>query len=44
MMHLKLKKGVGYDLGLQSVEKRLAEKIHQINLPFEDDLKTIEAD
>ena len=38
-------KGVrGHDLGLQRVEKRLAEKITEINLPFEDELKTIEED
>ena len=40
----KVKKGVGYDLGLQTVEKRLAEKISEINLPFEEELKTIEED
>ena len=34
----------GYDPGLQRVEKRLAEKISEINLPFEDELKTIEED
>jgi hypothetical protein len=30
------------DPGLQRVEKRLAEKISEINLPFEEELKTIE--
>jgi hypothetical protein len=40
----KVKKGVGYDSGLQSLEKRLAEKISEINLPFEDELRTIEED
>ena len=34
--------GVGYDPGLQRVEKRLTEKISEINLPFEEELKTIE--
>jgi hypothetical protein len=29
---------------LQRVQKRLAEKISEINLPFEDELKTIEED
>jgi hypothetical protein len=29
---------------LQGVEKRLAEKIFEINLPFEEELKTIEED
>jgi hypothetical protein len=38
----KVKKGVGSDPGLQRVEKRLAEKISEINLPFEDELRTIE--
>jgi hypothetical protein len=38
------KLGVGYDPGLQRVEKRLAEKISEINLPFEEELKTIEED
>jgi hypothetical protein len=32
------------DPGLQRVEKRLAEKICEINLPFEEELKTIEED
>ncbi len=36
--------GVGYDPGLQRVEKRLAEKISEINLPFEQELRTIEED
>jgi hypothetical protein len=36
--------GVGYDPGFQTVEKRLAEKISEINLPFEEELKTIEED
>jgi hypothetical protein len=36
--------GIGYDAGLQRVEKRLAEKISEINLPFEDELRTIEED
>jgi hypothetical protein len=35
----KVKKGgkfrVGYDPGLQRIEKKLAEKISEINLPFE---------
>jgi predicted transcriptional regulator len=39
-----VKSGVVYDPGLQRVEKRLAEKISEINLPFEEDLKTIEED
>jgi hypothetical protein len=38
----KAKFGVGYDPGLQRVEKRLAEKISEINLPFEEELETIE--
>jgi hypothetical protein len=38
----KVKKG-GYD-PLQKVERRLAERISRINLPFEDELKTIEED
>lgn len=33
-----------YDQGLQSVQKRLAEKISEISLPFEDELETIEED
>jgi hypothetical protein len=38
-------KGVlGYDLGLQRAQKRLTEKISEINLPFEDELNTIEDD
>ena len=36
--------GVGYDPGLQRIEKRLAEKISEINLPFEQELRTIEED
>jgi hypothetical protein len=44
----KVKKGVKFgtvsDPGLQRVEKRLAEKISEINLPFEEELKTIEED
>jgi hypothetical protein len=36
--------GAGYDPGLQRVEKRLAEKIAEINLRFEEELKTIEDD
>ncbi len=36
--------GVAYDPGLQRVEKSLAEKISEINLPFEEELKTIEED
>jgi hypothetical protein len=40
----KAKKGVGYDPGLHRVEKRLAEKISEINLPFEEELKAIEED
>jgi hypothetical protein len=39
-----VKKGAGIDPGLQRVEKRLAEKIFEINLPFEEELKTIEED
>ena len=40
----KVKKGgIGYD-PLQKVERRLAERISEINLPFEDELKTIEED
>ncbi|MGC1928851.1 MAG: hypothetical protein WA667_07730, partial [Candidatus Nitrosopolaris sp.] len=39
-----VKFGVGYDPGLQRVEKRLAEKISEINLPFEEELRTIEED
>lgn len=31
-----------YDLGLQRVERKLAEKISEINLQFEDELKTID--
>ncbi|MGC2572333.1 MAG: hypothetical protein WA364_12555 [Candidatus Nitrosopolaris sp.] len=45
---IKVKKGVKcgvvYDPGLQRVEKRLAEKISEINLPYEDELRTIEED
>jgi predicted transcriptional regulator len=36
--------GVGYDPGLIRTERRLAEKISEINLQFEDELKTIEDD
>ena len=39
-----VKSGAVYDPGLQRVEKRLAEKISEINLPFEEELKTIEED
>jgi hypothetical protein len=39
-----VKSGVVYDPGLQRVEKRLAEKISEVNLPFEEELKTIEED
>jgi predicted transcriptional regulator len=39
-----VKSGVAYDRGLQRVEKKLAEKISEINLPFEEELKTIEED
>jgi hypothetical protein len=39
-----VKSGVVYDPGLQRVEKRLAQKISEINLPFEEELKTIEED
>jgi predicted transcriptional regulator len=39
-----VKSGVIYDPGLQRVEKRLAEKISEINLPFDEELKTIEED
>jgi hypothetical protein len=35
---------IDYDPGLQRVQKRLAEKISEINLPFEDELKRIEGD
>jgi hypothetical protein len=38
------KGGMGYDPELQRVQKRLAEKISEINLPFEDELRTIEED
>jgi hypothetical protein len=37
-------KGVKSGVGLQRAQKRLAEKISEINLPFEDELKTIEED
>lgn len=33
----KVKKGVEYDLGLQSMEKRMAEKISEINLRIEEE-------
>jgi hypothetical protein len=36
--------GIGSDPGMQRVEKRLAEKISEINLPYEDELRTIEED
>jgi hypothetical protein len=36
-------KGVGYDPGLQKVERKLAERISEINLQFEE-LKIIEDD
>jgi hypothetical protein len=36
--------GVGHDPGLRRTEKKLAEKISEINLQFEDELKTIEDD
>ena len=39
-----VKSGVGYDPGLQRVEKKLAEKISEINLRFEEELRTIEED
>jgi hypothetical protein len=39
-----VKSGVVYDPGLQRVEKRLANKISEVNLPFEEELKTIEED
>jgi hypothetical protein len=39
-----VKLGVVSDPGLQRVEKRLAEKISEINLSFEEELKTIEED
>ena len=39
-----VKSGVGYDPGLQRIEKRLAEKISEINLPFEEEIRTIEED
>jgi hypothetical protein len=35
---------VRYHPGLQRVEKNLVEKITEINLPFEEELKTIEED
>ncbi len=35
--------GIGYD-PLQKIERRLADRILEINLPFEDELKTIEED
>ncbi|MFZ0895564.1 MAG: hypothetical protein WAZ77_13790 [Candidatus Nitrosopolaris sp.] len=35
-----VKSGIVYDPGLQGVEKRLAEKISEINLQFEDELTT----
>ena len=39
------KGGIGHDPELQKEErKRLAERITKINLPFEDELKTIEYD
>ena len=34
--------GDSYDQGLQSVQKRLAKKITEINLPFEDELENID--
>jgi predicted transcriptional regulator len=37
-------KGVRKDPGLDRVEKKLAEKISEINLPFEDELRAIEDD
>jgi predicted transcriptional regulator len=37
-------KGVRKDPELERVEKKLAEKISEINLPFEDELRTIEDD
>jgi hypothetical protein len=37
-----VKSGFGYDPGLQRVEKRLAEKISEINLRFEDELSSSE--
>jgi hypothetical protein len=37
-------KSVKSGVGLQRAQKRLAEKISEINLPFEDELKTIEED
>jgi hypothetical protein len=37
-------KGVRKDPGLERVEKKLAEKISEINLQFEDELRTIEDD
>ncbi|MFZ0512179.1 MAG: hypothetical protein WAM14_11280, partial [Candidatus Nitrosopolaris sp.] len=36
--------GVGYDPALQRIEKRLTERITEINLPFEQELRTIEED
>jgi hypothetical protein len=43
-MRFKAKGVLRYDPELQRVQKRLAEKISEINLPFEDELKTIEED
>ena len=37
-----VKSGVVYDPGLQRIEKRLADKISEINLRFEEELKAIE--
>jgi hypothetical protein len=35
-------RALGNDPGWQKVQKRLAEKISEINLPFEDELKTVD--
>ncbi|MFZ0512395.1 MAG: hypothetical protein WAM14_12370 [Candidatus Nitrosopolaris sp.] len=35
---------LSYEPELQRVQKMLAEKISEINLPFEDELKTMEED
>jgi hypothetical protein len=39
-----ISKGIRYDPGLERVEKKLAEKISEINLQFEDEPKTIDDD
>ncbi|MGB7952421.1 MAG: hypothetical protein WCF23_00445 [Candidatus Nitrosopolaris sp.] len=37
-------KGVKFGVELQGAQERLTEKISEINLPFEDELKTLEED